>query len=214
MSDKILTEALDRIRAIEEGRKYAALQGYLHVGDYVEGIQGVDGGKRGTITKIGAPFNSSGTAKTVYVEGDDGEEWDTYDFNLKKVPRPAISTTSSLEESSDDERLIDHLNELEDGLEELVAIQEEYAELNNRLADAIRSYTPDRYNYWRSYGLAQLAIITQGGNSGFASNDESIDHLIEELEEEIEETRYEIQDREHTKRINDDVDDGSPIYRK
>jgi hypothetical protein len=58
----------------------------LRVGDMVQGVMGVDGGKEGKIEKIGAPFSSSGSA-TVWVVGEDGKKWDTYDFNLKKVEK-------------------------------------------------------------------------------------------------------------------------------
>ena len=57
----------------------------LKVGDLVQGIMGVDGGKEGTVEKIGAPYSTSGAA-TVWINGPDGK-WDTYIFNLKKIAR-------------------------------------------------------------------------------------------------------------------------------
>jgi hypothetical protein len=68
--------------AMEEAKSRSDLK----VGDMVQGIMGVDGGKEGKIEKIGAPFSSSGSA-TVWVVGEDGQKWDTYDFNLKKVEK-------------------------------------------------------------------------------------------------------------------------------
>jgi hypothetical protein len=68
-------------KEIEEAKKNA-----LKVGDLVQGIMGVDGGKEGKIEKIGGPYSTNGAA-TVWVIGEDGKKWDTYDFNLKKIEK-------------------------------------------------------------------------------------------------------------------------------
>ena len=143
-----------------------------------------------------------------------------------KILRESLDRIREIEESDDPfcigniaEDLADteSLQDLEDGIEELQEIQQAYAHLNERLADAIRGYAPDSYSYWRSYGLAQLAIITQGENSGFASNDKSIDSLISDLEDAHQEVSamQDEHDDDHGMDIDDEfeetVDNGLPL---
>jgi len=73
--------------------------------------------------------------------------------------------------------------EAEDAIEELEDIQRNLFELRDRLADAIRAYLPEEYDYWKSYGLAQLAVIA--GSDEYMSHDESINSLISKIENKI-----------------------------
>jgi hypothetical protein len=72
-----------------------------------------------------------------------------------------------------------------DGIDELQDIQAALFDIIDRLDGTIRDYVPDRYRYWRAYGLAHLKVIA--GSDEYASDDESISTLINELESETEE---------------------------
>lgn len=56
----------------------------IKVGDYVEGIMGVDGKSRGTVVKVGSPYSTRGSP-SVYVRDSDGRMWDTYAFNCRII---------------------------------------------------------------------------------------------------------------------------------
>jgi predicted nucleic acid-binding Zn-ribbon protein len=73
--------------------------------------------------------------------------------------------------------------ELQDGIEEVQMIQEEFYELIERLDSAIRAYAPEQHAYWNSYGLAHLKIIV--GSEQYAAGDRSINDLIEYMQDEL-----------------------------
>lgn len=130
--------------------------------------------------------------------------------------RETLNKLDAVAEGESDDRAAQLAHELEsmsDGIEELRDIQESLFELKERLADAIRAYVPDSFEYWRSYGLAQLSIVA--GSDEYMSRDESINSLIEDLEGQMEETRDELEDLGgEREEIEDDVDRGVPVRNK
>lgn len=98
------------------------------------------------------------------------------------------------EDAMSEEEMHKRMEEIKDGVDELQDIQESLFELRERLADAIRSYSPDNYQYWKSYGLAQLAIIA--GSEEYLSREENINSIIDDLKEEYAELRDEVQSGE------------------
>lgn len=96
-----------------------------------------------------------------------------------------------VKEDDRSDRLRHEYESLQDGIEEMRSIQEELFELRERLHDAIAGYSPDNLEYWKSYGLAQLAVIA--GSDEYMSRDESINSIIEDMEESMQEIRDELE---------------------
>ena len=110
-----------------------------------------------------------------------GKMHDKYDYKPYKKYNEKVKE----DESSNDQ--------LQDGIDELRMIQEEFYELRDRLSDAIRSYAPSKLAYWQSYGLAQLDIII--GSDEYASAEESINTLIDSIKEEMEGDEFDGEDQ-------------------
>jgi hypothetical protein len=77
--DALMVELIPRISSASSVTEQRGSQ--IKIGSRVRGIMGVHGRSSGVVTKVGAPYSSSGSP-TVWVKSDDGKEWDTYAFNL------------------------------------------------------------------------------------------------------------------------------------